>query len=171
MEVILIGFMGSGKTTVSQLLGHQLNQTVHDLDQEIVKTAQLSIPEIFQQHGEDYFRNLEHQVLDEMVDKEGILATGGGTPLREDNRRILQQTHTPVIWLQANPANTLERIHEQAGDRPLGDQLDVNGVQRMQADREAFYRECADRVVNTDQLRPTEVVNQILEVLDQAALS
>lgn len=171
MEVILIGFMGSGKTTVSQLLGNQLNQAVHDLDQEIEKAAQLSIPEIFQQHGEGFFRDLEHQVLGEMVEQTGILATGGGTPLRADNRRILQKTQAPVIWLQANPENTLERIHEQAGDRPLGDQLDVNGVRQMQAQREAFYRECADQVINTDQVRPTEVVNQILALMGKAALS
>lgn len=84
MELILIGFMGSGKTTVSLLLGEMLNAPVTDLDDEIVHRAGMTIPDIFAQNGEEYFRQLEHDTLADIIKSDqGILATGGdsGRPL------------------------------------------------------------------------------------------
>ncbi|MCG4607043.1 shikimate kinase, partial [Bifidobacterium longum] len=81
MELILIGFMGSGKTTVSRLLGEMLNTPVTDLDVEFVRRAGMPIADIFAQNGEPYFRQLEHDTLAEILKSDqGILATGGGTP-------------------------------------------------------------------------------------------
>lgn len=77
MELILIGFMGSGKTTVSRLLGEMLNTPVTDLDVEIVRRAGMPIPDILAQNGEPYFRQLEHDTLAEILKSDqGILATG-----------------------------------------------------------------------------------------------
>lgn len=80
MQLILIGFMGSGKSTVGNLLGRRHNLPVIDLDQAIEEAAGQTIPEIFADHGEAYFRKLEHQVLGAVIDQPGILATGGGDP-------------------------------------------------------------------------------------------
>lgn len=79
MNLILVGFMGSGKTTVSTLLGEALQQPVYDLDDEVEKAACKPIPQIFANDGEAGFRDLEHSALKEVVKRrQGILATGGG---------------------------------------------------------------------------------------------
>lgn len=166
MELILIGFMGSGKTTISQLYGSLYHQPVFDLDAEIVQAANQSIPGIFADHGEQYFRDLEHQVLTKTIAKDGILATGGGTPMRTDNADILINDPAPVVWLQADAKTTLKRIHQQVGDRPIGDKLNENGVANLQRQRHAAYDRCADLTINTDGLTPQQIVKQIHHFLN-----
>lgn len=161
MKLILIGFMGSGKTTISQLYGSLFQQPVFDLDAEVVQAANASIPEIFAQHGEHYFRDLEHQVLAKTIRRDGILATGGGTPIRDDNAQLLIDNAAPVVWLQADTPTTLQRIREQAGDRPIGDRLNEHGVDNLQQQRHAAYARCADMTIDTDGLTPQQIVEQI----------
>lgn len=166
MQVILIGFMGSGKTTVSTLLGKQLALPVTDLDQAIVEHAQMSIPEIFKRHGELGFRQIEHQVLLETLQtKAGILATGGGTPLRADNRLKLQKDPAPVILLHASPEEIARRIQDST-DRPIANQLDVIGLGKLLAKRQAGYEECADVTIDTDNRSPQSIVDEIKEIIE-----
>lgn len=167
MKLILIGFMGSGKTTISQLYGSLYHQPVFDLDAEIVQAANKSIPEIFAEHGEEYFRNLEHQVLIKTLSKDGILATGGGTPIRKDNADQLLKDPAPVVWLQADAKTTLHRIRQQVGDRPIGDKLNENGVANLQSQRHAAYQHCADLTIDTDGLTPQQIVDQIHQFLQK----
>lgn len=100
MNLILVGFMGSGKTTVSTLLGEALQQPVYDLDDEVEKAACKPIPQIFADDGEAGFRDLEHSALKEVVKRrQGILATGGGgggTPVAERNQRLLEHARRPA---------------------------------------------------------------------------
>lgn len=160
MELILIGFMGSGKTTVSQLLGQKYHLPVLDLDAEIVAQTGQSIPEIFAAGGEARFRAIEHQVLAQVIDQPGILATGGGTPLREDNRALLKASNVPVVHLRATAAETKRRIgHDQ--NRPLAAQLDQAGLAKLKAARHAAYQACADFTIETNQLTPLEVAQAI----------
>ena len=152
MELILIGFMGSGKTTVSRLLGEMLNTPVTDLDVEIVRRAGMPIPDIFAQNGEPYFRQLEHDTLaDILKSDQGILATGGGTPMRPDNLAMLKDTPTPVVLLKASATETLRRIGGDSG-RPLAQLLDEKGIADMQAQRQVNYNACADLTIKTDGL-------------------
>lgn len=162
MEIILIGFMGSGKTTVGEQLGRLTNQPVYDLDSAIEKTAQQSIPEIFQQVGEQGFRDLEHQVLADTIHQSGILATGGGAPLRPDNQQLISQSGALVVWLRASLSETIERIQQQAGDRPIADSLNPEGLQKLMQERQPIYQQCADLVIQTDQLTPAEIAQRIL---------
>lgn len=167
MKVILIGFMGSGKTTVSTLLGEQLRLPVTDLDQAIVDHSHLTIPQIFQQHGEVGFRQIEHQVLLETLQNhEGILATGGGTPLRADNRLKLEEDPAPVILLHASPEETARRI-QHSGDRPLANQLDTAGLGRLLAQRQARYEECADVTIDTDGRSPQSIADEIKNIIEK----
>lgn len=161
MQLIFIGFMGSGKTTISQLMGQQNAQAVLDLDREIEKVAGMDIPTIFKQKGEQYFRDLEHEVLAETINKEGILATGGGTPMRPDNAAILKASPAPVVLLRCNTEETAQRIRAMSGDRPIADRLDVDGLQRLQDKRRQKYLECANIVIDTDDLTPGEIVERI----------
>ncbi|MCD7124908.1 shikimate kinase [Limosilactobacillus caviae] len=166
VKLILIGFMGSGKTTVSQLLGQQLNEQVLDLDREIERQSHQTIPQIFAQSGEQGFRQLEHDVLKQSMDFEGILATGGGTPLREDNLQLLRHAGVPVILLAASPEETHRRLQQQ-NNRPLGNKLDVDGIRQLQHERQPFYDRCADLRIVTDHLTPTEIAQQIVKYLQK----
>lgn len=163
MDVILIGFMGSGKTTVSQLLGKLQNKPVLDLDQEIVNQAQMSIPEIFAQKGERYFRDLEHQVLKRTITQNGILATGGGAPMRMDNQKLIINSGAQVVFLQMTTASIVQRITAQAGERPIADHLDVDGLRALQQKRQPVYLHCANLVVQTDNRSPQEIAEQIIK--------
>lgn len=165
MKVILIGFMGSGKTTVSNLLSGQLNLPVTDLDQAIIDHSQMSIPQIFKRSGEIGFRQIEHQVLLETLQsKDGILATGGGTPLRADNRLKLQEDPAPVILLHASPEETARRI-QGSHDRPIANQLDVIGLEKLLAKRQSKYEECADITIDTDDRSPQTIADEIKDIM------
>ena len=162
MNIILIGFMATGKTTVSQLLGAHTKLPVFDLDQEVVRAAQMSIPAIFAQHGEQYFRDLEHQVLADVIKRHGILATGGGTPTKERNRQLIMDSTAKVIFLRTSPQETLARLKAQNADRPIANKLNANELAHLQASRQPFYTACADQVITTDHLTPEQITKRIL---------
>lgn len=166
MELILIGFMGSGKTTISRMLGKMLNTSVTDLDDEIVRRAGMTIPDIFAQNGEEYFRQLEHDTLADIIKSDqGILATGGGTPMRPDNLTILKDTSTPVVLLKASATETLRRIGGDSG-RPLAKSLDEKGIADLQAQRQVNYDACADLTIKTDGLSPAAIAEEIVSFLN-----
>lgn len=166
MELILIGFMGSGKTTISRMLGKILNTSVTDLDDEIVRRASMTIPDIFAQNGEEYFRQLEHDTLADIIKSDqGILATGGGTPMRPDNLTILKDTSTPVVLLKASAMETLRRIGGDSG-RPLAKSLDEKGIADLQAQRQVNYDACADLTIKTDGLSPAAIAEEIVSFLN-----
>lgn len=166
MELILIGFMGSGKTTVSRMLGKMLNAPVTDLDDEIVRRTGMTIPDIFAQNGEEYFRQLEHDTLADIIKSDqGILATGGGTPMRPDNLTILKDTSTPVVLLKASATETLRRIGGDSG-RPLAKSLDEKGIADLQAQRQVNYDACADLTIKTDGLSPAAIAEEIVSFLN-----
>lgn len=166
MELILIGFMGSGKTTISRMLGKMLNTSVTDLDDEIVRRAGMTIPDIFSQNGEEYFRQLEHDTLADIIKSDqGILATGGGTPMRPDNLTILKDTSTPVVLLKASAMETLRRIGGDSG-RPLAKSLDEKGIADLQAQRQVNYDACADLTIKTDGLSPAAIAEEIVSFLN-----
>lgn len=166
MELILIGFMGSGKTTISRMLGKMLNTSVTDLDDEIVRRAGMTIPDIFAQNGEEYFRQLEHDTLADIIKSDqGILATGGGTPMRPDNLTILKDTSTPVVLLKASAMETLRRIGGDSG-RPLAKSLDEKGIADLQAQRQVNYDACADLTIKTDGLSPSAIAEEIVSFLN-----
>ena len=166
MELILIGFMGSGKTTISRMLGKMLNTSVTDLDDEIVRRAGMTIPDIFAQNGEEYFRQLEHDTLADIIKSDqGILATGGGTPMRPDNLTILKDTSTPVVLLKASAMETLRRIGGDSG-RPLAKSLDEKGIADLQAQRHVNYDACADLTIKTDGLSPAAIAEEIVSFLN-----
>lgn len=166
MAVILVGFMGAGKTTVGRALARRLHREHHDLDDLIVASAGQSIPEIFAARGEDGFRRLEHDTLATALDIDGILSTGGGTPMQAANFVLLKQHPTPVVLLEASPETILRRIGGDA-NRPLVQRLGSSGLVELQAQRDPRYHELADLVIATDDLTPDAIVAQICTWLTQ----
>jgi len=161
---ILVGLMGSGKSSIGRRLSARLNLPLIDLDDYIVEQAGCSIPEIFEQDGEGAFRRMETRVLRQVVGRSAVIATGGGVVLSETNRQILRQ-HPPVIWLKASPEFLAGRI---AGDtnRPLiaaGDTLKT--LQKLAAVRYPLYEQCADFILPRGDMKKNEATQAILDFI------
>lgn len=158
--IILVGFMGTGKTSVGKILAKRLGMRFIDMDDLIVERAGKSIPEIFEQDGESVFREWERNVV---LDLEGchdfIVATGGGVVLNPDNVRDLSR-HGFLVCLTATPKTILERLRNDTG-RPLlakGDKEDR--IRSLLATRQHLYN-AIPRCIKTDGLSAHAVADQI----------
>ncbi|WP_395318083.1 shikimate kinase [Fructilactobacillus frigidiflavus] len=165
MKVILIGFMGSGKSTISKLLGQKLNLEVRDLDQVIMDYENSSIHDIFLTKGEPYFRKLEFKMLQQQVNFDGILATGGGTIINDNCASHVKNLDVPVVLLEISDDTIAKRLGHQAG-RPIASSKTAAELIELKHDRNGRYHECADFVVQTDQKNPQEVVEEIIKYLE-----
>jgi shikimate kinase len=166
MEAVLVGFMGTGKTTIGSLLAQKLAVPHFDLDQVIVEQANQTINEIFKNWGENKFRQLEHQLLLTEIKKDGVLSTGGGTPILANNLRALQQINVPVILLEASIGTIFTRVSNNQ-TRPLVNQLSLDQLQKLKFNRDPKYYACADFVVKTDHKKPEIITAEILSFLKQ----
>ena len=166
MKAVLIGFMGTGKTTIGSLLAQKLAVPHFDLDQVIVASAGQAINEIFKNFGESKFRQLEHQLLLTELKKNGVLSTGGGTPILANNLKALEQVNVPVILLEASIETIFARV-SNSHTRPLVNQLSLNQLQQLKFERDPKYYACADLVVKTDQKKPEIITAEILSILQQ----
>lgn len=166
MQAILIGFMGSGKTTVGRILARALATEHADLDDLIVQQAGQPITAIFAKQGETYFRQLEHQTLLQVLGTPGILSTGGGTPTIAMNAISLKQSTVPVIWLTASDQTMLQRVQNDTA-RPLVNELDQAALLALKRQRQTLYAAAADLTIATDQLTPQQIARQIQDWLGQ----
>lgn len=148
-NIILVGLMGAGKTSVGRALAKRLRKAFYDLDQEIERATGVRVPVIFDIEGEAGFRARESKLLAELVQRNNVvLATGGGAVLSEHNRRLLAE-HGTVIYLRASPYDLWQRTRHDK-NRPLlqtGDPLAK--LQELFAQRDPLYREVADMIVDT----------------------
>ncbi|NMA01351.1 MAG: shikimate kinase [Clostridia bacterium] len=164
-NIILIGFMGTGKTAVGKRLASILNMDFYDTDQEIEKVTGMSINKLFQKHGEIRLKSEEALIVKKLRKlKNSIIATGGGMVLDRNNIETLKQTGT-LICLTADPEVIYERV-KRRNTRPLlrkGDDLHSNIINLMQ-EREEFYRS-ADKTIDTSNLDFDEIINEILKFI------
>jgi len=162
-NVVLVGFMGAGKSVVGRLLAKRLGRCFVETDEMILTHEGWSIPEIFATKGEAHFREQETQTLELLKLKHSdVIATGGGFPCREGRMEALKSLGI-VIWL-AGDFDTLYRRASRAGARPLLDGRSEAEVRALYASRIPYYRQ-ADLTVETDRLGVDQVVNQILALL------
>ncbi len=160
-NIVLIGMMGCGKSTVGSLLSERLERTLVDTDALIERREGRSISEIFATNGEDYFRNLELTLSEELGQEQNlIIACGGGLPLQSACMTALKQTGT-VIWLCRDPGKTYDTMDTTA--RPLAQQGRQAFLDRF-AQREPVYRQWADLIIE-DFSSPEVTLNNILEAL------
>jgi len=161
-NIVLIGFMGSGKSTIGRLVGRRLRFQFLDTDHLVADRARMTIPEIFEKHGEEYFRERETSVLSSLLGvKRHVFATGGGIVTLPRNLPLLRSLGL-VVLLSADPEEIYRRVSRNA-DRPL---LQVENpkerVLEMMAARRASYEEAAQFEVNTTTLRHDEVATIII---------
>jgi shikimate kinase len=161
-NLILIGPMGAGKSTIGRLLAAELSRDFLDSDHEIQARCGADIPWIFDVEGEAGFRQREEQMIEELTAREGVvIATGGGAVLREENRRRLRERGT-AIYLFTTVEQQLKRVAKDR-NRPLLQHPDRERVLREMFDlRDPLYRATADIVVRTDRRGPRAVVNEIV---------
>ncbi len=171
--LVLLGYRGTGKTTVARELARRLGWQAVDLDDEIERAAGKSITEIFAQHGETAFRDQESAALARCAAREAtVLATGGGVVLREANRRALQEIRSRaghIVWLRA-PAETIhDRLTADASTasrRPnLTPQGGLREIVELLAQRTPLYEACASLTVDTQGKTPSQVADEILQAL------
>ena len=161
MSVIyLIGFMGTGKTTVGTELAKQLHYSFYDSDQRVVERTGKSITELFEELGEDGFRKLEQEALQSLPIEKGIIATGGGIILKEENRLYMKKTGY-VIWLDASPEEIGKRL-ESDSSRPLLSRDKTNQIKQLYYSRVDLYNHAADSRIVTDGKTVDEIIKEIL---------
>ena len=164
-NIILIGPMGAGKTTIGRQLAKQLNMRFVDSDKEIENHTGASISLIFEIEGESKFRERETKMLRELSSEDNVvLATGGGAILAEENRRILRRNGT-VVYLHASVDTQLERTRNSK-KRPLLNTDDPRArLEELMKVREPLYRQEADVIVNADRRSSARVAKEIIDQL------
>ena len=168
-HIALLGLRGAGKSTVGPLLAKRLGMPFVELDHCIEAASGLSLGEIFQMHGESYYRQTERSELDRLFAGEPcIIAVGGGIVSDEKNYHVLQ-LHARTVWLRAAPEDHWHRVIAQGDTRPMADneQAFVD-LRRILAEREPLYRQ-ADVVVDTSRNALPEVVDAVAAALQQGA--
>jgi shikimate kinase len=171
MSIALVGYRGSGKSTIGRRLADRLWQKFVDTDDLIVKKAGKNIREIFEQQGEAAFRDLEVQAVAEackLVDH--VIAMGGGAVLREENRKAMKDAGLKVIYLRAEPDELLKRIEADtatAATRPSLTPLGggIEEVRRMLDEREPLYRSVMTGELDVTHLTPQDAVVYVTRLL------
>jgi shikimate dehydrogenase len=159
VNIALSGFMASGKTTVGRLLSRMLGLPLVDTDMLIQEETGRSIRRIFEQDGEERFRELERQVIARESERDGaVLAVGGGVVLDQVNVDKLKR-RSVVYFLAVSPEEVAGRAGKDAGRPLLGE--DLAAIEELMASREASYRDVADVVVETSGRTPAEVAEVI----------
>lgn len=166
-NVVLVGFMGSGKTTVGLRLSYRLRKTVTDTDKWIEKRQGCTIKEIFATRGEDAFRQMETAALEEISRKaiNEIVSVGGGTPIREENRVLLRKIGT-VVYLKISPDAVYERLKNDTVRPLLQGENPKEKIRELLAQREEYYAAAADVIVEVDNKNMEDVLQEILEKLE-----
>ncbi len=162
MNIVLIGYRGTGKSSVAQILAQRLKWPVISTDAEIVKKAGLTVPNIIQNRGWDYFRDVESKICQRLGGKDRtIIDTGGGAVLRGENVEALRQRGR-VFWLTAEVATIMERI-KNSKERPSLTQKKsyVDEVEEVLRERLPLYKAACDQIIPTDDRTLEEVADDI----------
>jgi XRE family aerobic/anaerobic benzoate catabolism transcriptional regulator len=170
-HICLIGMRGAGKTTVGNILARSLKVPFYELDALIVKDTGLSLREIFDLEGENYYRAVEERILERVLKKTpGVIAAGGGLVMNP-NSLLRLKLHTFVVWLQAAPETLIDRVQTGKDRRRLSAHPDVRKQLKAILDRRTSYYSQADLVVNTTDKSPEAISKTIINAFKSPANS
>jgi len=170
MKIVLLGYMGCGKSVIGAFLAERLQIPFYDLDQEIEKETQKSISELFQTRGEIYFRKKENEILKKFLDKKEpfILSLGGGTPCYYNNHELLLQEGVFSVYLKASVDTLVSRLIKEKAKRPLlhnQDEVTLKDfINKHLFDRNFYYHQ-ANKIVNIDDKSVEQISNEIKALL------
>lgn len=166
-NIFLIGFMGSGKSTIASCLAENYGMEIIEMDQLIVEREGMSIPDIFAQKGEPYFRDAETNLLIEIQSEENkVVSCGGGVVLREKNREEMKKGGK-IVLLNAKPETILERVKDDDNRPLLRGNKNVEFISNMMEQRRPKYENAADFVIQTDGKAADEICNEIFEKIGE----
>lgn len=158
-KVYLVGFMGSGKSAIGKRVSFATKMPFYDMDDEIVRKTGMTIPEIFEKYGEERFREMETEFLKDFRDEYCIIATGGGVPMREENREIMRKTGL-VFYLSAPFRDIWRRIATDE-NRPIVQQSSRSELKKLYNARKPFYIQSAHIKVETEKRSLGEITSYI----------
>ncbi len=166
-NIVLIGFMGTGKTTVASYLQDVFGMTLVETDKEIEEQEGKSISQIFDEKGEDYFRDRESALLKEYEGETNlVISCGGGMPLRSENVEVMKKIGW-VVLLTAAPKEIMKRL-KGSEDRPLlKDRFSEEGIQELMDQRKDKYEAAADLVIDTDHRTPAQICAEMITHLEE----
>ncbi|GJH41444.1 shikimate kinase [Capnocytophaga sp. HP1101] len=170
MKIILLGYMGSGKTTLGKAIGDLKNISFIDLDSYIAKGEKLSVQEIFRSKGEIYFRKKETVYLKELLQKEEdfVLSLGGGTPCFGNNMALIKQATSLSIYLKYQPKTLAKRLIKEKQHRPLLSEINEaeleDFIRKHLFERNPFYMQ-ANYIISMDNLTEEESISEIEKIL------
>jgi shikimate kinase len=168
-KIVLMGYMGSGKSTVAKLLSEQLNMDMIDLDDYIEKKERSAIPDLFKHKGEIYFRNKEHFYLKQLLDseREMILSVGGGTPCYSGNIDLIN-AQAKSVYLRSSVQSLYKRLLKEKDLRPLIARIPDSElkefIDKHLSERTVYY-EKAGIILQTDDKSPEKIVNELIQLL------
>ncbi len=165
-NVVLVGYRGTGKSSVARILGERLGCPVVSTDAEVVRRAGRAIPELVRDEGWNRFRAIESEVVRELTARTGsVIDTGGGAVLDPDSRRMLRECGE-VFWLQASVGRIAGRIADDSARPPLtpGGSV-VDEIEGVLSERAELYREVAHHTIASEEQSPGEVADAILRLI------
>ena len=168
MNILLIGFMGAGKTTVGQELAHDLGKHFIDLDQAIVEHVGQRIPAFFSQVGEPTFREIEAKMLAKVLEQpDTVISTGGGVIETQSCMDLMSRPDVFTIWLNSDFSTVTERLLMTDDMRPLMQQHSLASFFKLWQNRQVKYARMADLMITTDSKTPNEIVDEITRHMDE----
>ena len=169
-HIVLVGLMGSGKTTVGRALAQRLDRPFVDSDEMVEARTGRTVREIFEHEGEASFRAVEREVLAAALaaPQPAVIAAAGGVVLAGENREALRLSGAPVVWLRAEPAVLAGRVSPSVttGHRPLLGDDPGGALVQMARDRAPLYGEVATLAIDVDERTPDDIVDAILAGVD-----
>lgn len=161
--IFLIGFMGSGKSTIAKLLCEKLSANLVEMDERIVKEQGMSINDIFAQFGEDRFRDIESQLVCDILEEgNAVVSCGGGVVVRKQNVKNMKAKGR-IVYLTATPETIFERVRHST-DRPiLNGNMNVEYIKELMAKRKDLYEAAADITIATDGKDKEAICEEIVE--------
>jgi shikimate kinase len=170
MKIILVGYMGVGKTSLAKKIAKKANISYFDLDEIIEKSEKLSVKSIFENKGEVYFRKIEHLLFKDFIENNEnfVLSIGGGTPCYANNHLFLQNEDVISIYLKASVKSLVDNLKNKRENRPLLKDLSENELEEFIAkhlfDRNYYYHQ-AKHVINVNEKSKKEIVAGILQLI------
>ena len=162
MNIVLVGYRGTGKSSVARILSKELNFPVFNIDEKITEKAGMSIPQIVEKFGWDKFRDLESKIAEQVSNIDNyIIDTGGGVILRGKNVKNLRK-NSKVFWLKADITTIVERIKHGTHRPSLTDGKNfVEEIEEVLTQRKEKYEKAADYIIDTSKLSSSDVAEKI----------